>query len=184
MTSDTSDHHKEEFETVHDALVYPSLKVPFILLVACFAAWGSAANLSEVMVGVFRKIFDMTNFQSALVTFAYYGAYFLLASWTLTYGVFLMALFVLAAGLSILETSANPFVIAMGPEETGTRRLNLAQSFNPVGANIGVLLGTALILPRLTKDADRAGLSGQALVDSQEHDLSLVLGPYLGIAAV
>ena len=217
MTSDTTDHHKEEFETVHDALVYPSLKVPFILLVACFAAWGSAANLSEVMVGVFRKIFEMSNFQSALVTFAYYGAYFLLAipaafinkrfgyktgvltglglaaiggflflpaSWTLTYGVFLMALFVLAAGLSILETSANPFVIAMGPEETGTRRLNLAQSFNPVGANIGVLLGTALILPRLTSDEDRAALSGQALVDAQERDLSLVLGPYLGIAAV
>jgi len=62
MSSETTDHHKEEFETVHDALVYPSLKVPFILLVACFAAWGSAANLSEVMVGVFRKIFEMSNF--------------------------------------------------------------------------------------------------------------------------
>ena len=58
------------------------------------------------------------------------GLLFLPASRLLTYGVFLVALFVLAAGLSILETSANPFAIAMGPEETATRRLNLAQSFN------------------------------------------------------
>lgn len=217
MTSETTPDHKEEFETVHNALVYPSLKVPFILLVTCFAAWGSAANLSEVMVGVFRKVFDMNYFQSALVTFAYYGAYFLLAipaafinkrygyktgvltglglaaiggflflpaSWTLTYGAFLAALFVLAAGLSILETSANPFVLAMGPEETGTRRLNLAQSFNPVGANLGVLMGLVLILPNLTKDADRAGLTGEALRATQEYDLGLVLRPYLGIATV
>src|SRR3954452_9093802 len=61
-------------------LVYPQLIVPFVLLILCFAAWGTAANLSEVMVSVFRKIFTgMSNFQSGLVTFAYYGAYFLLA---------------------------------------------------------------------------------------------------------
>lgn len=183
----------------------------------CFAAWGSAANLSEVMVSVFRRVFDMSSFQAALVTFAYYGAYFLLAipaafinkrfgyktgvltglglaaiggfmflpaSWLLTYGAFLAALFVLAAGLSILETSANPFAIAMGPEETATRRLNLAQSFNPVGANLGVLMGAVLILPNLTKDADRAGLTGEALRQVQEQDISLVLKPYLGIATV
>ena len=56
MTAEETEAHKREFEQVHDALVYPSLKVPFILLVVCFAAWGSAANLSEVMVGVFRKV--------------------------------------------------------------------------------------------------------------------------------
>src|SRR5215218_7633468 len=127
-------------------LVYPGLTVPFILVVTCFAAWGSAANLTDVLVGVFRHIFLMSNFQSALVQFAYYGAYFALAipaalinkrfgyktgvltglglasiggllfipaSKLLVYGYFLVALFVLAAGLSILETSANPFVIAM-----------------------------------------------------------------------
>lgn len=199
-------------------LVYPALVVPFVLLVTCFAAWGSAANLTDVLVGVFRKIFTgMNNFESGLVQFAYYGAYFTLAipaafinkrygyktgvltglglaavggllfipaSRLLTYGLFLAALFVLAAGLSILETSANPFAIAMGPEETATRRLNLAQSFNPVGANIGVLLGAALILPNLTQEEDKAGLSPEQLVASQERDLGLVLGPYLGIALV
>src|ERR1700754_159801 len=60
-------------------LVYPGLTVPFILIVTCFAAWGSAANLTDVLVGVFRHIFTMSYFQSALVQFAYYGAYFSLA---------------------------------------------------------------------------------------------------------
>jgi len=198
-------------------LVYPGFTVPFILLVLCFAAWGSAANLTDVLVGVFRHIFTMSNFQSSLVQFAYYGAYFSLAipaavinrrygyktgvltglglatlgglvflpaSRLLAFVPFLLALFVLAAGLSILETSANPFAIAMGPEESATQRLNLAQAFNPVGANIGVLLGAVLILPNLTPEPAKLVMTHQQLRDSQEHDLNLVLGPYLGIAAV
>jgi FHS family L-fucose permease-like MFS transporter len=198
-------------------LVYPKLAIPFALLILCFAAWGAAANLADVLVGVFRSIFDMSNTQSALVQFAYYGAYFTLAipaalinrrfgykagvltglglaavggllfvpaSEILEYGAFLAALFVLAAGMSILETSANPFVIAMGPEESATQRLNLAQAFNPVGANIGVLLGAVLILPELTSEASKTIMTADELRQSQEDDLALVLGPYLGIAAV
>ena len=197
-------------------LVYPGFTVPFVLLVLCFAAWGSAANLTDVLVGVFRHIFTMSNFESALVQFAYYGAYFSLAipaavinrrfgyktgvltglglatvggvlffpaSRMLEFGPFLVALFVLAAGLSILETSANPFAIAMGPEESATQRLNLAQAFNPVGANIGVLLGAVLILPNLTPEPAKVIMTQQQLRDSQERDLDLVLTPYLGIAA-
>src|SRR3954466_4986193 len=198
-------------------LVYPGLAVPFALLVTCFAAWGSAANLTDVLVGVFRHIFSMSNFQSALVQFAYYGAYFSLAipaalinkrfgyktgvltglglatvggllfipaSLLLQYGFFLIALFVLAAGLSILETSANPFVIAMGPEASATQRLNLAQAFNPVGANIGVLLGAVLILPNITPESEKASMTSEQLARAQESDLSLVLKPYTGIALV
>ena len=198
-------------------LVYPKLAVPFVLLILCFAAWGAAANLTDVLVGVFRTIFDMSNVQAALVQFAYYGAYFTLAipaalinrrfgykagvlsglglasvggllfipaSEILVYEFFLLALFVLAAGLSILETSANPFVIAMGPEESATQRLNLAQAFNPVGANIGVLLGAVLILPQITSEASKTIMSPAELEQSQEEDLALVLGPYLGIAFV
>ena len=198
-------------------LVPRHLLVPFILLLLCFTAWGAAANLTDVLVGVFRGIFDMSNFQSSLVQFAYYGAYFLLAlpaafitsrfgykagvlvglglaalggllfipaGQILAYEMFLLALFVLAAGLSILETSANPFVIAMGDEQTATQRLNLAQAFNPIGANIGVLMGAVLILPGLTPEASKVIMSPQELAESQEGDLSLVLTPYLGIAAV
>jgi len=198
-------------------LFHPGLTLPFVLIVLCFAAWGAAANLTDVLVGVFRRIFDMSNFQSSLVQFAYYGAYFLLAipaaflnrrfgfkagvlvglglaavggmlfipaSELLVYEFFLLALFVLAAGLSILETSANPLAIAMGPEESATQRLNLAQAFNPVGANIGVLLGAVLILPGLTSEASKTIMTPEEVRQSQEADLSLVLGPYVGIAIV
>jgi FHS family L-fucose permease-like MFS transporter len=55
------------------------LTVPFILLAVCFAVWGSAANLTDVMVGVFRHIFVVSNARSALLQTAYYGAYFTLA---------------------------------------------------------------------------------------------------------
>jgi MFS transporter, FHS family, L-fucose permease len=198
-------------------LVDPQLRIPFVLLVLCFASWGAAANLTDILVGVFRSIFDMSNFQASLVQFAYYGAYFTLAipaaiinrrfgykagvltglglaagggllfipaSQLLVYEFFLLALFVLAAGLSILETSANPFVISMGSEETATQRLNLAQAFNPVGANIGVLLGALLILPSLTSEAAKVIMTQDQVRQSQEQDLALVLRPYLGIAAV
>jgi FHS family L-fucose permease-like MFS transporter len=159
----------------------------------------------------------MSNFESALVQFAYYGAYFSLAipaafinrrygykagvltglglatlggvlffpaSRLMAFLPFLVSLFVLASGMSILETSANPFAIAMGPERSATQRLNLAQAFNPVGANIGVLLGAVLILPNLTPESAKIIMTHQQLHDSQRHDLNLVLGPYLGIAAV
>ena len=198
-------------------LVYKNLTVPFIVLIACFAAWGAASNLSDVLVGVFRGVFDMSNLQASLVQFAFYAAYFFLAipagfitsrfgykagilvglglavlgavlflpaSQMLEYGMFLVALFVLASGLSVLETSANPFVIAMGPEESSTNRLNLAQAFNPIGANIGVLMGAVLILPNLTPEASKVIMSAEQLLISQRADLELVLWPYLGIAGV
>jgi MFS transporter, FHS family, L-fucose permease len=203
--------------TSSEGFVPKNLRIPFILLVLCFTAWGVAANLTDILVGVFRGIFDMSNFQSSLVQSAYYGAYFLLAlpagfinkhygyktgvlvglglaaagglmflpaSQLLVYEMFLLALFALAAGLSILETSANPFVIAMGKESTATQRLNLAQSFNPIGANIGVLMGAIFILPALTPEASKAIMSDSQLLASQEADLALVLKPYLGIALV
>ena len=197
--------------------VTPGMTLSFALLVACFAAWGMVANLTDVLVGVFRGIFNMSNLQSSLVQSAYYGAYFLLAlpaafvnrkfgyktglllglglaalggflffpaSKMLAYGAFLVALFIMAAGLSILETSANPFVLTMGPEKTATRRLNLAQAFNPLGSNVGVLIGALLILPGLTPETAKQIMSPAELVESQRADLSLVLNPYLVIAGI
>ena len=178
--------------------LYDGMKLPFILLCVCFAAWGIAANMTDPLVKVFSKIFSMSTLQASFVQFSYYGAYFCLAlpaafinrrfsyktgvlvglgmailgaflfypaSQAMTFGFFLLALFTLAGGLSILETSANPFVIAMGPEHNATRRLNFAQAFNPVGTNIGVFLAATLILPRLNPatEAERAAMPAEAL---------------------
>src|SRR4029078_11297217 len=88
---------------------------------------------------------------AAVGAFAFYPA-----SKIMTYEAFLVALFAIAAGCSILETSANPFVLSLGPEETATRRLNFAQAFNPLGTNIGVLLAATLVLPKLDEPVNVA----------------------------
>lgn len=108
------------------------------------------------------------------------------ASRSMLYSHFLFALFVLAGGLSILETSSNPYVIAMGPEESGVRRLNFSQSFNPIGSIVGVLLSKLFILSHLNNaDAmERAAMSAEQLKKMQSAELDAVMGPYVGVAFV
>ena len=108
------------------------------------------------------------------------------ASLTMNYFHFLAALYVLAGGLSVLETSANPYIIAMGPEESGVRRLNLAQSFNPIGSIAGVFLSKWFILSGLNQaDTEaRAAMSAEQLQRIQSEELAAVMGPYVGIALV
>lgn len=112
------------------------------------------------------------------------GLLFYPASITMQYGHFLSSLFILAGGLSILETSANPYIIAMGPEETGTRRLNFAQSFNPIGSITGVLLSKIFILSNLNHAGveERSRMSAMELQNIQSQELNAVMGPYVGIA--
>ncbi|MBY5924929.1 MULTISPECIES: L-fucose:H+ symporter permease [unclassified Halomonas] len=114
------------------------------------------------------------------------GVLFMPASQMMTYSMFLVALFTLAAGLSILETSANPYVMAMGPRENATRRLNFAQSFNPVGSNLGVLLAAVFILPHVNPATaeQRASLTQEALAEMQSAELQAVMGPYITLALV
>jgi FHS family L-fucose permease-like MFS transporter len=106
------------------------------------------------------------------------------ASITMNYFHFLGALYILAGGLSILETSANPYIIAMGPEETGTRRLNLAQSFNPIGSILGVVLSKYFILSNLNfaSAEERAAMSVEQLNEIQATELNAVMGPYVTVA--
>jgi len=106
------------------------------------------------------------------------------ASISKDYGYFLVALFILAGGLSILETTANPYIIIMGPSESGTRRLNLSQSFNPIGSITGVLLSNLFILSNLNNAGalERASMSEHQLNLIQTAELNAVMGPYVGIA--
>jgi FHS family L-fucose permease-like MFS transporter len=116
---------------------------------------------------------------AALGAFLFYPA-----SKIMTYEAFLVALFAMAAGCSILETSANPFVMSLGSEATATRRLNLAQAFNPVGTNIGVLLASTLILPKLADPVDIGSLTEAQLHTIRAGELGAVMGPYLGLAVL
>jgi FHS family L-fucose permease-like MFS transporter len=101
------------------------------------------------------------------------------------YHFFLGALFVVASGLSFLETSANPMIAAMGPAESADQRLNFAQMFNPLGTIAGVFLGKELILSEhhLTP-AQIEAMDPAARAAWQAAELTAVKLPYLGIACV
>lgn len=105
------------------------------------------------------------------------------SSIAMQYGFFLGSLFILAGGLSILETACNPYIIAMGDEKTGTRRLNLAQSFNPIGSISGVVISKFYILSNLDLSSvrERAAMSADELQKIQEAELNAVMGPYVTI---
>ncbi len=73
-----------------------------------------------------------------------------------SFNLFLVALYVLTFGLAFLETTANPYILSMGPAQTATRRLNLAQAFNPVGSLTGMMVASMFILSNLQVEAFRA----------------------------
>ncbi len=103
-----------------------------------------------------------------------------------SYAFYLVAIFILASGCSILETTANPYILSMGSPETATRRLNLAQSFNPFGAMTGIILSMTLILNQLHAAGaeERALMSVQQLQDIQAHELNAITSTYLIIGCV
>ena len=74
---------------------------------------------------------------------------FIPSSTLMVFGPFLVSYFIITCGLSFLETSANPYVLSMGPEETATQRLNFSQAFNPMGSLLGMFTAQQLILARL-----------------------------------
>ncbi len=115
------------------------------------------------------------------------GAFlFLPAASSLAFGPFLVALFILAGGVTFLETAANPYILELGPAETATRRLNLAQSFNPIGSVTGIVLSEIFILSKLNAagEAERAAMSASELTEIQTGELAAVMGPYVGVAVV
>jgi len=104
----------------------------------------------------------------------------------LCFATYLFAIFILFAGLSVLETATNSYVCAIGPEETATQRLNFAQSFNPFGAITGVVISQVFILSQLNlfTASERASLSAEELTAIQGTELSAVTTTYIAIGTV
>ena len=114
---------------------------------------------------------------------------FLPAANAMTFGLFLFAYFVMTCGLSFLETTSNPFILSMGPEETSTQRLNFAQAFNPMGSLTGMWVSKEFILARLNKATEMERLDLQtadpgAFAAMQKADLDVISGPYLMLGAL
>ncbi|MDO4164161.1 MAG: L-fucose:H+ symporter permease [Bacteroides sp.] len=103
-----------------------------------------------------------------------------------SYYPFLIAYFILTCGLSFLETSSNPYILSMGTEETSTRRLNLAQSFNPMGSLLGMYVAMNFIQNRLhpMDTAGRSQLSAAEFEAMRDSDLSILIAPYLAIGII
>lgn len=153
--------------------------VPFALVTSMFLLWGLANNMTDTLLAAFKRIMSMSDTQTSLIQFAFYGGYFcfalpaalfirrrsfksgiilglllyaagamlfLPAARVASYGFYLVAIYVMAGGCSVLETTANPYVMSMGDPRTATRRLNIAQSFNPVGSILGILMSKYFIL--------------------------------------
>ena len=115
------------------------------------------------------------------------GAFlFFPAKMTGSYYPFLLAYFILTCGLSFLETSANPYILSMGSEATATRRLNLAQAFNPMGSLLGMYVAMNFIQAKLNPldTAGRATLSETEFEVMKQADLQVLITPYLIIGAV
>ncbi|GLQ98904.1 L-fucose:H+ symporter permease [Dyella mobilis] len=142
--------------------------------------------LVAMPAGMFMRRF---GYKSAVVLgLALYGAGALLfwpAASLAAYDLFLVALFVIASGLAFLETSANPFVTLLGPRETATRRLNLAQAFNPLGSIAGILIGQHFIFTGVERSsAQIAAMSAMQRTAFFESETHAVQWPYLVIGLV
>lgn len=111
---------------------------------------------------------------------------FVPAQWTGMYYPFLLAYFIMTCGLSFLETSCNPYIYSMGPESTATRRLNLAQSFNPMGALAGMWVAMHYVQARMhpIDSATRATLSEEEFEVIKNEDLWILIQPYIYIGVV
>ena len=101
-------------------------------------------------------------------------------------GCFRIAYFLMTCGLSFLETSCNPYILTMGPNETATRRLNMAQCFNPCGSIIGMFVAMNYIQAKLNplSSSERALLSDSEFEALKDADLSILISPYLIIGLV
>ena len=104
---------------------------------------------------------------------------------------FCLALYILTFGLAFLETTANPFILSLGDKETSTRRLNMAQAFNPVGSLTGMAVASFIVLPNLLSDErDVAGqltFAAKSVAEKASirvHDLEAIRTPYIVIGLV
>jgi FHS family L-fucose permease-like MFS transporter len=193
-----------------------AILVPFILVTSLFALWGFANDITNPMVSAFKNILLISNFESSLVQFAFYGGYcvmaipaalfiqkysykkgllmglflyafgcllFIPSGYMMQFWAFLIAYFIMTCGLSFLETSANPYILALGPEDTATRRLNFAQAFNPLGSITGMFVASNLILANLNTatEAERMVIqknTPEIFTAIQKSDLNIIIGPY------
>ncbi len=155
-----------------------------------FAFYGGYATMA-IPAALFAKRFSYKKgILLGLILYAIGAFMFIPAANRQEFGFFCVSLYVLTFGLAFLETTANPYILSLGSKETSTRRLNLAQAFNPIGSLMGMFVASRIVLAKLESDTAHVREIGFSNLDEatklsiREHDLEIIRNPYVVLGCV
>ncbi len=156
-----------------------------------FAFYGGYATMAIPAALFVQKFTYKKGILLGLALYAVGALLFWPAAQFQAFGFFLVSLYILTFGLAFLETTANPFILSMGAEETATRRLNLAQAFNPMGSLLGMFVASRIVLASL--ESDRRNALGELIFPTLDeatkaairtNDLMVIRNPYVVLGLV
>ncbi|WP_167611684.1 L-fucose:H+ symporter permease [Maribellus sediminis] len=151
-----------------------------------FAFYGGYATMAIPAALIIKRYSYKLGIIIGLALYAIGALLFFPAAQFEIFGFFLVSLYILTFGLAFLETTANPYILSMGDPATATRRLNLAQSFNPMGSILGMFVASKLILSSL--ESDKRDAAGNLIFDTlsaaekaviRTNDLAVIRNPYV-----
>ena len=156
-----------------------------------FAFYGGYATMAIPAALFIRRYSYKYGILLGLALYAVGAFLFIPAASMQEFSFFCISLYILTFGLAFLETTANPFILSLGSKETSTRRLNMAQAFNPIGSLSGMAVASLIVLPQLWSDRrDAAGeiifgtLSEAEKANIRLHDLAVIRDPYVALGLV
>ena len=156
-----------------------------------FAFYGGYATMAIPAALFIRKFSYKKGILLGLALYAVGAFLFIPAAAYQKFSYFCLSLYILTFGLAFLETTASPFILSLGRKENATRRLNLAQSFNPMGSLCGMSVASLIVLPNLLSDQrDASGnilfptLSEAEKASIRLHDLAVIRDPYVAIGLI
>ena len=156
-----------------------------------FAFYGGYATMALPAALFIRRFSYKKGILLGLALYAIGAFLFIPAAARQSFTFFCFSLYILTFGLAFLETTANPFILSLGSKENATRRLNLAQAFNPMGSLAGMAVASLVVLPNLLSDQrDAAGniifptLSEAEKANIRLHDLAVIRDPYVILGVV
>ena len=157
-----------------------------------FAFYGGYATMAVPAALFIRRYSYKSGILLGLSLYAIGAFLFIPAAARQSFTFFCFSLYILTFGLAFLETTANPFILSLGSKDTSTRRLNLAQSFNPMGSLAGMAVASWVVLPSLLSDQCRDA-SGKLIFDTlpevekaamRVHDLAAIRNAYVALGVV
>lgn len=172
-----------------DPILIPHLKRAFTLTNVQATLIDSAVYIAYFLMAlpagfIMKKLGYKNGIIIGLLLFATGCFLFIPAANTQQYGFFLIALFIIACGLTTLETAANPYISALGDASSSTFRLNFAQSFNGLAASLAPVIGAKLILVKGVSDAQLATMTDSARKLALATEASTVKTPYLILGCI